>query len=338
MERSIIILAKSDDAHVNHLRPFIEERGFDVIQLSRRDIPLKDNISIQISMDKEEFLLHRDNRFYNLNHAKSFWYRRMEPHNFPGHLTQRQEGFARAEFSQAFLGLLNTLPKDLRWIDHPRNIDLATFELVQLKTAKHSGFFIPRTLITSNYEEALSFFQLLKGNVIYKTLSTPSLIDFSDRVYVRPSFSERMDLSKGLETKTTRVTREMVESMRNPQFAPCEFQELIIREKEFRITVIGKKAFIVEIKSPENSNDWRNHYGNLEYIYTKNDELEMLCLRLSGKLNLSYCAIDVIMDKNGNYYLLDVNPTGQFLWLEFALEHSVPMSKALVDLIVGEDD
>ncbi|MCL4392569.1 hypothetical protein M1145_00275 [Patescibacteria group bacterium] len=50
--------------------------------------------------------------------------------------------------------------------------------------------------------------------------------------------------------------------------------------------------------------------------------------------NLNYSAIDLMEDKNGKIYFLELNPNGQYLWVENKLD--LPISKAMADFIVNK--
>ena len=49
-------------------------------------------------------------------------------------------------------------------------------------------------------------------------------------------------------------------------------------------------------------------------------------------LNLYYGAMDFIVDKNGNWYFIEINPNGQFAWLEIAAGDK--LIDSLIDLLV----
>ena len=57
-----------------------------------------------------------------------------------------------------------------------------------------------------------------------------------------------------------------------------------------------------------------------------------MCIELTRKLNLNYSAIDMILDENNDYVFLEINPNGQWAWIENKLQF--PISKKIVDLLV----
>ena len=46
------------------------------------------------------------------------------------------------------------------------------------------------------------------------------------------------------------------------------------------------------------------------------EEIATACQRLMKALNLRFGAVDLVLAPNGQYYFLEINPNGQWLWLE----------------------
>ena len=58
-----------------------------------------------------------------------------------------------------------------------------------------------------------------------------------------------------------------------------------------------------------------------------------LLLKLMRRLGLRYGAADVIRTPDGRYVFLEVNPAGEFAWIEAAA--GLPISDAIADLLVS---
>jgi glutathione synthase/RimK-type ligase-like ATP-grasp enzyme len=58
-------------------------------------------------------------------------------------------------------------------------------------------------------------------------------------------------------------------------------------------------------------------------------EIMEYCLRLLVSLQLSYGAIDFIVDPEGRHFFLEINPSGQWGWIEKAL--GTPITDAILD-------
>jgi hypothetical protein len=51
------------------------------------------------------------------------------------------------------------------------------------------------------------------------------------------------------------------------------------------------------------------------------------------RLGLCYGAIDLILTPDGRYVFLEINPNGQYLWIEH--ETGLPISQGVCDLLTG---
>ena len=61
--------------------------------------------------------------------------------------------------------------------------------------------------------------------------------------------------------------------------------------------------------------DWRK--GNLKFYKSSlPEDISMKCVQLVKELNLSFGAIDIIKNIKGEYFFLEINPNGQWVWIE----------------------
>jgi glutathione synthase/RimK-type ligase-like ATP-grasp enzyme len=63
-------------------------------------------------------------------------------------------------------------------------------------------------------------------------------------------------------------------------------------------------------------------------------EIQDKCVRLVEQLELSYGAIDMVLTPEGRYVFLEINPNGQYLWIEE--QTGMPISAALCDLLMDQ--
>src|SRR5439155_14491583 len=61
-------------------------------------------------------------------------------------------------------------------------------------------------------------------------------------------------------------------------------------------------------------------------------EVQARCVRLVRRLGLCYGAIDMVLTPDGRYVFLEINPNGQYLWIE--QETGLPISDAICDLLM----
>jgi hypothetical protein len=103
---------------------------------------------------------------------------------------------------------------------------------------------------------------------------------------------------------------------------------------ELRISVVGEQVFAAEIQSQDSNHtrhDWRR-YDSFRTVYRQHtlpDDLHQRCVRLIKLMGLRFGAIDMVFTPDGRYVFLELNPNGQYLWLEEAA--NLPISDAIVD-------
>jgi glutathione synthase/RimK-type ligase-like ATP-grasp enzyme len=107
---------------------------------------------------------------------------------------------------------------------------------------------------------------------------------------------------------------------------------------ELRVTVVGTKVFAAEIDSQATNHtrfDWRRYdLGNTPHrAHPLPDDVAERCLALTQRLGLSYGAIDLIVTPDGRYVFIEINPNGQYSWIEHCT--GLPITDALCDLLMA---
>jgi len=101
---------------------------------------------------------------------------------------------------------------------------------------------------------------------------------------------------------------------------PGIYQELVPKNYELRVTVIGRKIFSAKILSQETSAgrlDWRKAYSELRMEpHLLLAEIEEKILAMLERHGLVFGCFDFIVSPSGDYYFLEVNEMGQFLFVE----------------------
>jgi len=187
---------------------------------------------------------------------------------------------------------------DLLWVNNPVQTYKAENKLYQLKIAKECGFKIPKTIITNDIKTCN-----IKRNEMYiiKTLE-PCLLNIKNNeafIYTN-TISGKNLLQNDLK------------------LAPIIIQELLEPKKDIRVTIVGNKIWAIKIlkKGKAIKGDWRKiKKEKLEYIpINLPDNIVNCCFKLIKSLELNYGAIDLVEYK-GDFYFLEINPTGEWGWL-----------------------
>lgn len=105
---------------------------------------------------------------------------------------------------------------------------------------------------------------------------------------------------------------------------------------DLRVLIVGRRVFAVRIDSE--LLDWRKDYSGLAYDVV--DLPDRLAMALSAHLEhygLASGSFDLALDRDGEAHWLELNPNGQWAWLEE--ETGLEMSAAFADLLAdGETD
>ena len=185
---------------------------------------------------------------------------------------------------------------------------LANTKLHQAYIAKKLGFLIPETFQGSSPRYADSFLKNNKGEICIKPLEAINL-----RLLKR---------KKIFIHYTSKFKKRGLKQLSSLKLCPVILQTFINKNYEIRATVVGNKVFAASIDTSEASElakiDWRHYdWGNTPYYKIKlPDQINQKLLTMNKKLGLVYGAYDLIKSKTGEYYFLEVNPLGQWLWVE----------------------
>ncbi len=258
--------------------------------------------------------LRTDGRRIDLEAVDTIWVRR--PH-YPAvaeaMVRPTHRVFAANETHEAIGGLLHGLRA--RWVNDPGADERAGRKGYQLTMAQERGLEIPRTLMTNDPDEALRFVDACGyRDVVYK------------------SFSSTAD-----EWRETRVLKaEELSLLAQVAHAPVIFQEYVPADYDLRVTVVAGELFPAAIHSQQTAYpvDSRIDIGNARIeATTLPDELGEALLAYVADLGLTYGAIDLRLTPDGRYVFLEINPAGQFHYIEVAtgLPITAAMARTLLD-------
>jgi glutathione synthase/RimK-type ligase-like ATP-grasp enzyme len=227
--------------------------------------------------------------------VRAVWWRRPQNFRLPATLRDpAQRRFVNSEAATAFQGMYQSL--DAFWINEPARDLVATHKPFQLALAQAVGLDIPDTLMTNDPDEARAFWSAHPGEVVYKQF-----------VALPDTWRETRRLGKAEEA--------VAESIR---LTPVIFQRNVPAVADLRVIVIGASVFAAaaDVRGGEYPQDVRM---NLDARYEAHDLPQPVVERLHrlmDRLGLVYGAIDFRLTPDGQYVFLEINPAGQFLYIE----------------------
>jgi len=245
----------------------------------------------------------------DLESVRCVWYRRVFPPVLPA-LPRADADWALREWREATTGAFQAC--GARFLSDPWAQELAAMKPYQLRVAHRVGLRIPDTLMTNDAEAARAFIDKHAGRVIHKVVKSP-----------RDRF---------VGTKKWHPADEA--ELQWLHLTPTLFQEQIAAPYELRITVVGRKIFAAEFAVETGVSDARVLMDAPYKPHALPAEVEALLLRLMDELNLQYGTIDMRLRENGEYVFLEINPQGQFLYVE--IKTGMPITRTMAELLADE--
>lgn len=297
----VLIITHKEDYTSDFVINKLNQRNLKYFRLNCEDL-----ITSDYSINKE--LLFSIN---GISEFKSVWFRRTKLPNLDNVDSITQQ-YLLNEFDALLKNIFCIITA--KWVSDPYSIYKAENKLLQLKEAKRLGFNIPNTILTNSKQELKKFYQENDGNIIIKPLSQSKILNQNEFEFLF----------------TNSLKKEHIEDIENFDLTPCLYQENINKEIELRVTIVANQIFIAGVDSQnreETKIDWRK--AELKFFKTHlPKEIIDKCFSIVRALNLNFGAIDLIKDKNGKYIFLEINPNGQWAWIEN--ETGLEISEALI--------
>lgn len=307
---NIAIISAADDAHI----PFVTSHfpsSVRYITIDPFGMIGQKNISYSFSENKLSITYGDE----SLDNIDSVWLRKpthlnLSSLNIPEQYHAYAEGALRRHMSPIYHHW-----KDAFWISPHEAIVRASQKPHQLAEAAKIGFNIPETLTTGDKERAQRFIKK-HGRCVVKTQAT--------------------EFPQGKMLMTSVVSENDTLLYDGLTIDPMIFQQLIEPAYELRVTVVGNDVFGAKIKADDTGpfRDWR--YGHIDDSFhaepeTLTKELKEKCIKLTRLLGLNFGAIDLIVDKEERTWFLEINPNGQWAFIE---EHTdQPIGRAIAKLL-----
>ena len=319
-DADVLLVTTRLDSASDAVADALKRAGIHFYRLNTEDLPLGARSSCEFRTGTHLLRWHSEDRTASLDAVKRIWFRR---HRLPALPTDTVP--AHAEYclreSQWFVrGLLWNLAEQVpaaNWMSLPANIQRAESKMLQLHVAGTVGLACPETLISNNPDEIRVFFARQEGRVVAK----PLRLGFFDYGHVQTA------------AYTTAVSTADLATDDSLAVAPVIYQRHLEKRCDIRVTIVGDSIYAAAIHSQDADSarvDWRRSDVELAHeVHVLPDEIATACQRLMKALNLHFGAVDLVLTPNDQYYFLEINPNGQWLWLEDKLRF--PISEKIVE-------
>lgn len=272
----------------------LERRKAKYIRLNRENF---ENYRLTVDVHESSLEVKMNGANYRIKtDLKAVYYRQpVFLRNTPGESLSIDEQLSRSQW----MGFLRSLAifDEARWMNPLNATYLAETKAYQLSLARKMGFKVPKTLIGNDYTRLRE----IENRVIIKSLDTVLLRDNNDSLFTYSTVESASEFTD-----------------ENISAVPLTVQEYVSPKLDLRVTVIGDKVTAVTITSMGRGidGDWRVADRNaIEYTeFELPHDISKKCVKLLEALGLNFGAIDLI-ENNGNYYFIEINPTGEWGWL-----------------------
>ena len=186
--------------------------------------------------------------------------------------------------------------------------------------ARACGLNIPDTLISNYKPHVIEFLSRPGHGFVAKA--------------VKHSFIRRG--GEVLLAGTQRLPKHYSEQLDDYAPLPMTYQREVLKDTDLRIIIVGQKVFATAIRIPESvppTVDWRTAQLHGEELPHERivlpQSIERKCGQLLAHFRLNFASMDMIKDESGHYIFLELNPNGQWAWIEQLTGY--PIRDAIID-------
>ncbi len=312
-----VLIVTRSDVSVGAVVRGLCRRGLEPVVLQADHYPAQ----VSVSRSSRGLTVRQGGMRIPLYDLGAVWYRRMGlgldlPADTPPDVRRGVVQESRAHL----LGALASL--DVFVLGPKHVLDHADLKPRQLSLAAACGLAVPATLVTTD-AAALRGFTRRHDDLVTKVLT---------------SFQVRQQ-GEGKVVMTRRLTPDDLDGLDDLSSCPATFQERLVRRREWRVTVVGDRVFAAAVGAEHFATDdvdWRRE-GRSIYRHwrpaTLPGAVSAGLLRLMARLGLHYGAADFIETPDGRMVFLEVNPAGEYLWLDPVFDGAI--SEAIAGLLAS---
>lgn len=316
---TVLVLTRQFDPTADLVIRELHRKDVPVFRCDPGDFPEKVELRAHISATGTVTgSLRQGAREVSLADISSVYHRRPSAHRVHPQLDDSEQRWAAREAAAGFQGVLTALGRP--WVNHPADDRAAEHKPLQLAAAARAGLTVPESLVT-NATHAAHAFALARERTVYKSMTGG------------PDPSDPEQGKRALYT-TVVAPGEITAGVQGTAHL---FQAWAEKAYEVRLTVVGGELFAARIDAGSRAGrtDWRSDYGSLSYspVETPGHVRRAVAGLMSG-LRLAYGALDFVVTPDGRWVFLELNPNGQWGWIQLAT--GLPIAAAIADLLQKE--
>ena len=309
MKDTILILTSFADKSVDSVAEYLEKMEKKFFRFDTETFPKEAELKLTLKKGGlAGYIKIKTGELIEIEKIKSCWYRGVMLPQKQDDIKDKYFRFIKEETKAALWSFYTNL--NVFWMNHPLfgSRLLEANKLFQMSTASKIGLKVSDTIITNNPEELLFFCRKHNGEIAVKMISGHvfSVAGSNKTFYI---YTQKIK------------EKELIKRTENIKLTPILAQEYINKKIELRVTIVNKKVFACAIYSQNSErtrNDWRRYdFENVKHEkYNIPKEIEEKLLILMDIWKISFGAIDLILTQDDEYVFLEINPHGQWGWIE----------------------
>jgi glutathione synthase/RimK-type ligase-like ATP-grasp enzyme len=327
MPSTVLVITNDHDEHANAVIEELDRRAVPVFRFHPEEFPEACRITMEIRDGRIDGEIRSDHHRVAFHDICAAWYRRSRALFAPlpslNLLQGDLENFVKVQSSVTLTALFASL--QTLWVGQPFKLRRAEVKTLQLAEASKAGLLTPATLISNDPERAATFVERLGDT----------------DCAIKPLIATRVDGAGGARLPLT-TTLPRGHALDSVAAAPTIFQPYIEKAYELRCVVMGDKIITAKLNSQDKESarkDWRaaavEEAGDVEYeAFDLPERVQAALNRMMRSFEINFASIDLIVTPKGEFVFLDLNPNGQWLWLEEEL--GLPLVASMADLLTTE--
>ena len=320
MPDTILMITNDHDEHADAVSEELGRRGVGVFRFHPADFPHSCSVSIEIDEGRVQGEIRTSDGQVSFDDIRAAWFRR-SGNLYETRLTitsEKLENYVKIQSQGTVSALCSML--QTRWVSHPLALRRAEVKALQLVEASKAGLRIPHTLISNDPDWATTFVEAQgDADCAVKPLLAVGVTDEQGGF--------RMPL-------TTMLPRG--HSLASVAQAPTVLQPYVEKAFELRCVVIGEHIFAAKMDTQADERSRIDSRGGEpdHEIFELPDEVEASLHRVMESFGLNFASLDMIVTPDGEFVFLELNPNGQWLWLEYEL--GLPLVAGMADLLASD--
>lgn len=321
MKNTILILTSFADKSIDSVVENLERMKEKFFRFDTETFPKEAELKLVLkNNDLSGYIQNKDGKLIEIEKIKSCWYRGVMLPQKQNEMEEKYFRFIKEESKAALWSFYTNL--NVFWMNHPLfgSRLLEANKLFQMNAASNVGLRVPDSIITNSPEELLFFCREHGGEIAVKMISGHvfSMVGRNKTFYIYTQKVKEKELLKRIE---------------NIKLTPILAQEYINKQIELRVTIVNREIFTCAIysqNSERTKNDWRRYdFENVKHEkYDLPKEIEEKLLILMDLWNITFGAIDLILTPDGECVFLEINPHGQWGWIENLTDMSISLKIA----------